>query len=41
VHEGKKEHELALTQLEVVSVDVQLFDNESSHNQLLMKGLLH
>ncbi len=32
VHKGQKEHELALTQLEVASVDVQLLENENNHS---------
>ncbi len=41
MQEGQKKHDLALTQLEVVSVDVQLLENENNPNQLLIKGLLH
>ncbi len=32
MQEGQKEHDLALTQLEVMNVDVQLLENESSHS---------
>lgn len=32
MQEGQKKHDLALTQLEVVSVDVQLLENESIYS---------
>jgi hypothetical protein len=32
VQEGQKEHDLALTQLEAMSANVQFLENESNHN---------
>jgi hypothetical protein len=32
VQEGQKEHDIALTQLEVMSAKVQLLENEGSYN---------
>lgn len=40
VQEGQKEHALALTQLEDVSAELQMFENEGNHNSLWIKGLL-
>jgi hypothetical protein len=40
IQEGKKEHDLTVTQLESLSVEVELLDNQGSINKICIQGLL-
>jgi hypothetical protein len=40
IHEGKKEHDLIVTQLESLSAEVELLDNQGSINKIWIQGLL-
>jgi len=40
IHEGKKEHDLTVTQLESLSAEVKLLDNQGSINKIWIQGLL-
>jgi len=41
VQEGQKEHDLTLTQLEPLTIEVKLLNFETSHSKIWIKGLLH
>jgi hypothetical protein len=38
MQKGKKEHDLRLTQLESLTMEVKLFDNDESCNNIQIKG---
>jgi len=41
VQEGQKEHDQTLTRLESLTIEVKLFNHETSHSKIWIKGLLH
>jgi hypothetical protein len=40
IQEGKKEHDLTMTQLESLSAEVELLDNQGNINKIWIQGLL-
>jgi hypothetical protein len=40
IQEGEKEHDLTMTQLESLSAEVKLLDNQGSINKIWIRGLL-